>query len=431
MAIPRINLPLSYHTWALTCILVKMSIAWLKQKETIFILCLVLLLFGLHLHIIDNPSKGRTLDSQGNVVQATGFDPDYHYEGEILDEQHYVTEANSILADEGLLHPEHPSLGKLFIAAGIKIFGDNSTGWRIFPILLSMVSIILFYLICKNLTRRRDIPIIATFIFAFENMNFIQGSVAMLDVFGLPFMMASFLMFLRSRYILAGILLAVGATAKIPIAFAGIAIVLYWLIIKRKNVKNMLKFLIAAPLAFAILMPIFDWSATGELLYPWDRVDYMIDTHSTLTFAATTHGSATHPWEWITLPSADMAFWYHPTYTSAISWNLWGLIIPAILFAIYGTIKKHPLLTFGLVWIAATYLAWIPIDLIKDRVMFIFYFYPTIGALCLIVAFGISKLMQISSQRQRRKAKWAIRIPVILWGISHLVLFVMMGPMLL
>lgn len=383
-----------------------MSLAWFKQTENILVVCLVLLIFGLHLHIINQPSA------------------------QILDEQHYVPEANSIIDREGLLHPEHPSLGKLITALGILIFDNNSVGWRIFPNLFGVVSIILFYFICKKLTKRKYVPIIATCIFAFENMSFVQSSVAMLDVYSLTFMLASFLLFLHSRYISSGIALALGATAKLTGAFGVIAILIYWLLTKRKPKRDLLKFVLSAPLAFMALMPLADWVATGDLLYPWDRIDYMIDTHSTLTFASTTHGSASHPWEWIIYPE-KMAFWYHPSYDAAVSWTVWGLIIPAIGYAAYMAIRKHNhLCLFSLLWIASTYLIWIPIDLIKDRVMFVFYFYPTVGAICLILGLGISSVLTISRKRKSLRAKWTIRVPVAIWGISHVVIFLFMAPVI-
>jgi dolichyl-phosphate-mannose--protein O-mannosyl transferase len=181
---------------------------WFRQKENIAVVGLALLVFGLHFIVINNPHKGRTLDDQGKIVEATGFNPRYHYEGEILDERHYVTEANSIIHDQKLLHPEHPSLGKLIISAGIRVLGDNAFGWRFFSVLFGTASIILFYLVCQKLTSRRYVPLLATFLFAFENSVFVQAGVAMLDVFLVTFMLAAFLLYLHHRYISSGVALA-------------------------------------------------------------------------------------------------------------------------------------------------------------------------------------------------------------------------------
>jgi hypothetical protein len=73
----------------------------------------------------------------------------------IYDEQFYVDDARSILAGQSTLRPEHPSLGKLFVVAGISIFGDGPMGWRFFSVVFGAGGIILFYLICRQLAMSR------------------------------------------------------------------------------------------------------------------------------------------------------------------------------------------------------------------------------------------------------------------------------------
>ncbi len=382
-----------------------MSLAWFKDKQNILAVIITLLLLGLHFVVISAPDEM------------------------MFDEHHYVTEANSILAGEGLEHPEHPSLSKLFIALGITIFGDNAFGWRIFSILFGVAAIMLFYLICKSLTTRRYLPLFATFIFAFDNFNFVQSGIAMLDVFSVTFMLASFLLYLRTRYVSSGIALALSAVAKVPGAFGGAAILLHWFFTRRSPKRDTLKFLTSAPLAFLALMPIVDYIATGQLLYPWDRVYYMATTHAGLTFASTTAGNVSHPWDWIISP-VPMAYWYHPWYLGFTTWTLWGLIIPSMGYAIYEAIKRNSMCIFALAWFASTYIVWIPIELITDRVMFNFYFYPTIGAVCLPLALGIYRIAGASSKIDGKKRRWLLRGLVILWIISHIGVFVFMSPLL-
>ena len=69
----------------------------------------------------------------------------------VFDENHYVTEARSIIAGEGVLYPQHPPLGKLLIVFGIRLLGDNPLGWRFFSVLFGTVCIALFYFICDRL----------------------------------------------------------------------------------------------------------------------------------------------------------------------------------------------------------------------------------------------------------------------------------------
>ena len=387
-----------------------MSFNWFKQWENVLVLSFAALLLILHLISIDLEEKLW------------------------FDEKYYVLDANYIVHGVGQLdYPEHTPLAKLFIASSIDLFGNEPIGWRIFPILFGVAAIILFYLICQKLTANRHIPLIATFIFAFENMSFVMSSVAMLDIFGLTLMLASFLLYLHNRYIPAGVVLALAALAKVTAAFGGGIILLHWLFIKRAPKRNGLKFLIVAPLAFLILMPFFDYLATNELLWPWDRIDYIVTTHSSATFAkiTDTREILSRPWEWVISPK-PMTAPSHPTYQFGMSWTLWALIVPSMCYMIFKAIKQrwNSLCLFAFLWFAGTYVIWIPIYFITDRIMYRFYFYPAVGAVCLALGYTISALLTVASRQSSKKAQWAIRIPVILWMIGHFAVFWVMSPII-
>lgn len=66
--------------------------------------------------------------------------------GPFFDEVHYLPAAREFLnAWEGVAsdyaNREHPLLGKLLIAAGMHIFGDNPLGWRIMPLIAGTIAV--------------------------------------------------------------------------------------------------------------------------------------------------------------------------------------------------------------------------------------------------------------------------------------------------
>ncbi len=384
-----------------------MSLNWFREWPNICALFLALVVLILHLVIITD------------------------VESKILDEQHYVPEANALLAGDDLTdakyNPEHPPLGKLLIAGGIKAFGDDALGWRIFSVLFGVASIILFYLICQKLSSRRWLALIATFLFAFENMCFVMSSVAMLDVFSVTFMLAAFLLYLHSKYLPAGIAVALSALVKLNGAFAGGIILLHWLLVRRKPKLDGVKFLFAAPAAFFALMPLFDRLAMSKWIAPWDRIDMMLNTSKTLTFASVDHPAEARPWDWLFSPD-PMWFWYSPTYQANLNWTLWALIIPAMCFALYGVVKRSSLCTFAISWFIGTYLIWIPIVIFTDRVMFKFYLYPAIGTVCLMLGLAIHEILTASSRIENKAIRWLIRTPIMAFLIGHLAVFIMLSP---
>ncbi len=118
----------------------------------------------------------------------------------MFDEQHYVTDARRILEQHTSERMEHPPLAKLMIAAGMIIFGDNAFGWRFFPVIFGTVSVLLLYLICRRLNMSKRAATIATFLFTFETLTFLQASVAMLDVSNVTYLLAFILFYLRRNY---------------------------------------------------------------------------------------------------------------------------------------------------------------------------------------------------------------------------------------
>ena len=147
---------------------VKRWLKWLDKWEYTWLCLLVVITLAAHFSIINQPKQV------------------------VFDEVYYVNEARSILADNGTLRPEHPPVGKLFVVAGIALFGDNPVGWRFFSIICGTGCIILFYLICRQLAMSKRASVLATFLLALENMSFVQAGVAMLDVYSLVLMLASF-----------------------------------------------------------------------------------------------------------------------------------------------------------------------------------------------------------------------------------------------
>ncbi len=382
-------------------------IRWFKEWPNICALAIFLFMLILHLVI------AADVDSK------------------MFDENHYIPEANALLKGEDLTadkyNPEHPSLGKLLIATGIKTFGNEPFGWRIASIIFGTVSIVIFYFICRKLTSKKWFAVLATFLFAFENMCFVMSGLAMLDVFCFTFMLAAFLLYLHNRYLPAAVMVALSALVKLNGAFAGGIILLHWLLTRRKPKRDGAIFLIVAPAAFLGLMPLFDFLALNHWEWPWDRIDFMLNTSESLTFASVDHSAKSYPWEWVFYHD-PMWMWYTPTYQSNPNWNLWALTIPLLIYGVYKLIKRDSLGMFALSWFVGTWLIWIPIVLITDRVMFKFYYYPSVGALYLLMAAGIYQLLEKASKLEDRLLQRIVYGMVIAFLIGHVVVFVIMSP---
>jgi len=349
----------------------------------------------------------------------------------ILDEEHYIPDARNIMAEHETLRTEHPPLAKLLIVAGIELFGDNPWGWRLFPVLFGTAAIVLFYFLCRRLNMSRNAASIATFLLALENMTFVQASVAMLDVYCLAFMMASFLLYASRRYLSSGVAVGLSALAKLNGALAAPVMFFHWLFHRPGRSWLFILTLAAAPVAFVGLMFLFDWAIVRDfsaLVGPVSRIKTMLSLSSSLTFANVDHPCLSRPWEWL-INYEVMSYWYIPHYLSAISPSIWALIMPTFGYIVYKAVKGNEAGLFGAAWFAGTYLVWIPISLITDRASYVYYFYPTVGAICLGIGLGLSQLLDFYQRRQPGKLKRTALALFIFYLAAHLACFVALSPL--
>jgi len=372
-----------------------------------FWLCLLLAVtLAMHFVIIDNPSEL------------------------ILDEKHYVNDALNIIEEHQTLRLEHPPLAKLFVVSGIRLFGDNPWGWRFFSVLFGTASIVLFYFLCRRLGMSRTATNIATFLLAFENMTFVHAGVAMLDVYFYTFMLASFLLYASRKYIASGVAVALSVLAKLNAVLALPTMLIHWLFDRQGRSRWFVLTVVIAPAAFILLMPLFDLAivqSTTALVDPIARIKSMLSLSGSLTFANVTHPCASRPWEWLIF-YRPMGYYTSPHYSASISYSLWALIIPTFAYLVYKTVKGSNAGLFGASWFAGTYLLWIPISLITNRVSYIYYFYPTIGAVCLGLGLGLAELLGIFKKRKAGKLKWTLLGIVVFILLAHLVSFVILSP---
>ena len=361
------------------------------------------------------------------VTLALHFSVNLMPDKPIYDEQFYVDDARSILAGHGTLRAEHPSLGKDFIVAGISLFGDGPMGWRFFSIVFGTAGIILFYLVCRQLAMSRRASFLATFLFAFENMSFVQASIAMLDVYCVTLMLASFWLYLKGRYPLAGIMVGLSALAKLNGALTLVPIGLHWLITRRDRPQVFFPSMALSAVAFVGLMPLFDYIPFGRFVSPIGRIKDMLSLSGSLTFANVDNPNALKPWFWI-FQIRPIAYWYKPDYIGTMSYTVLGLIIPAAIYMLVKAFRRSDAGLFGFAWLAGTYLIWIPATFIINRVGYPFYIYPTIPAFCLGLGMGLSQLFDVWQFRSRGRLRWVALVSAIAFLVLHLAVFAIMSP---
>ncbi len=101
----------------------------------------------------------------------------------VFDEIHYVPAARMLLTLAGPRNTEHPLLGKELIALGIRLFGDNSFGWRVMSTLAASAVVTGVFAIAWLLWGRLRTAALAAAAVLLNFTVFVQARIAMLDGF--------------------------------------------------------------------------------------------------------------------------------------------------------------------------------------------------------------------------------------------------------
>jgi predicted membrane-bound dolichyl-phosphate-mannose-protein mannosyltransferase len=368
------------------------------------LLLLVLLSFGLHF---------------GTIVESDNL---------IFDEVFYVPDARSIIAQEGTLLPEHPPLGKLFIVTGIRIFGDNPLGWRFFSVLFGSASIVLVYFICRSLKMSNRTTTLATVLFGLENLVFIQSSVAMLDVYSFSFLLMSLLLYLRNKFVLSGLLAGMCILIKLPGVLVLGIFFLYWILAKRKNWQSFVVPTSVAVILFLGLLPLLDYVVSGQISNPFQQIGYMIEHTGLLKFTDSNPIAASRPWDWL-MNRGAISYSHNPQYIAIVSPTISAAIIPTTFYMLYKAIKHNMAALLGFLWFFCSYIPWVVITIITERLTYIYYMYPVIGAICIGLGLAFSEIINIRIENKNSKTATIGLIAVYLYFILHIGIFFILSPL--
>ncbi|MCL5067399.1 MAG: glycosyltransferase family 39 protein [Thaumarchaeota archaeon] len=299
-------------------------LTYLKDKFTsVNIGHLLLLLLGLHLFAMSFPTGSS----------------DY-----VFDEAYYVPAARDLLA----LVPnnlEHPFFGKLWGALGILLFGDNFFGWRIFYVIIGVLSVWALYELALVFFSKEK-ALFAASMLGFETLFFIHTSLLLLEGPPILFALLGFLAYFKKRYYWSALAMGLSILSKEwGLYFVGALFLYHVWATKHTAIKTLLsgpklkKLALFMLIMFLVVsLPLWAYDA---VYHPYKSTiavvgtTYIVDpqTNTTLTTTTTSYSNSGP----ITNPIQNFIYYfdYHTSLkiTSsdlANSWDhlAWGWILP-------------------------------------------------------------------------------------------------------
>lgn len=335
--------------------------------------------------------------------------------------------------------------GEASHAGGAKIFvfTDNAFGWRFFSVVFGTLGIVIFYYICRRLKFSLRTTLIATFLFAFENMTFLHAGLALLDIYMVTFMLVAVLLYLDERYLLSGVFVALSAQCKLAGVLIIFALILHFLIYRRDKWVPFLSSLLLSGFCLVLFTFVFDSLINGGIINPVDRINSMLNGTAANTFTDPKLSISSYPWTWI-YPQFVQVYYnssnvpfivysYDPQYISFISSTIQIFIVPTIGYMVYKALKGSQAAGLVLLWFLVTYVIWIPLILATNRVTFVFYFLPATPAVIIGIAMAISDILNWLKAKRERAGRTSNGVKAWygvlgLYLLIHLAIFVVFNP---
>jgi len=156
----------------------------------------------------------------------------FEYNGYVGDEGIHVPAAISLTKYGTTSDWFHPQLSSLILAGTMKLFGDNSVGWRIGGIAFGTASILLLYLIARQLYPDSSVPILAASLLAFDPFDIHFCRTVMMESPAILFFLLFLYFMLEYRdnnrsLIFAGIAMGLAIATKDYFVFAIPVVVVY------------------------------------------------------------------------------------------------------------------------------------------------------------------------------------------------------------
>ena len=345
--------------------------------------------------------------------------------GYIFDEVYYAKNANSLIRNGVELNAQgqaefivHPPLGKWLIGIGIKVFGNDEFGWRISAAVIGTLSVVLIYLITKELFKSVFLSNVAAALMAFDGLALVMSRVALLDIFLMFFILLAFYFLIKNNIWISGVAIGLAAATKwsaiFLIPFFILLTINYFQIEPVKWLKRAAQYIFLPSLVYLL-----SWSGWIFTSGGWDRQSgsnvftslwkyhtAILDFHRNLV---ETHSYAANPWSWLILGRPTSFFYETPSGCGVSSCSqeilaigtpiLWwaGIFAIALTFGFFVT-NRDRISMIILAGIAGTYL---PCFLIQSRTTFYFYAISILPFLILALIYSFNWALKYGDYRKQ------------------------------
>jgi predicted membrane-bound dolichyl-phosphate-mannose-protein mannosyltransferase len=350
----------------------------------------------------------------------------------IFDEAYYVNAARVMMG----IHPppganysdsvlftdpnhEHPPLGKLMIVAGMRLFGDDPLGWRFFSIVFGTLAILLTFWVVRSLGGSRWLALGAATLMAVDNLSLVHGRIATLDVYAVVYMLAAAGLYLRGRWILAGIATGLALCTKLYAGEILLVLLLFDLFLLRAGPANpmgdialmfrptidrvvhMAGYVLVSAVSYFALLGLMD-AGMHASTNPFSHTRDMISYAGGLKSIGGPIGIASYPWEWLLnqtpinyytvatdVKSGGKLIATHPVvaFQGVMNPFIIFLALPAFSLCVWLLWRERDrLAALAVAWIVGTFVPFAVLAIFTQRTEYLYYMVVILPGIYIAVA---------------------------------------------
>jgi dolichyl-phosphate-mannose--protein O-mannosyl transferase len=300
-------------------------------------------------------------------------------------------------------HPEgfayewtHPPLSKLGMVVGMKIFGENSFGWRIPQAILGTLSVLLIYLLTKEIFKDRLISLLSAFIFSLDGLPLVLSRMGMNDSYVLFFALLSIYLFIRDKNLLSSIAYGLALSSKWSALYVFPIIFISHFVFRKKIKLSYLSFLI-----IPIAVYIASYGVMFKTGHTWDQ---FIEVQKQMWWYHTNlvaeHPYTSPAWSWPLLlrpiyfyDGQEINGMVARIYAFGNPLVFWFGLFSIILSGIISFQEKNKKLGFVVFSYLILFLPWIA----SPRIMFLYHYLPSIPYLAIASGFVLRRFPKVST----------------------------------
>lgn len=284
----------------------------------------------------------------------------------------------------------HPPFAKLGMVLGMFIFGQNSFGWRIPGAILGVGSVLMVYLLAKEIFKDDLVGLISAAVFSLDGLALVMSRIGMNDSYILFFALLSIYLYLKDKNFLSSLAFGLSVASKWSAVWA-VPIFLLIFVSRKKRLDWSYLWFFTIPI-IVYIGSYFDMFLTGHNLEIWWGMQEQMWWYHTGLKATHPYSSMWWSWPFLIRPiylytSDEIGGWVSRIYAFGNPVVFWFGFASVLIGAAYSYLEKNK----NLALVVFSYFIFFAPWALSPRIMFLYHYLPSIPFLAIATGYVLRR----------------------------------------